>query len=91
MGLLIALARKIVLGGDRMIRAGEIHDKWGGWLLGNDVHGTTMGIIGLGNIGAALARRARAFNMKVIYWSRTRKPQIEFALGIEYRPPGVST
>ncbi len=84
MGLLITLARKIVLG-DRMIRAGEIYDKWG-WLLGSEVHGSTMGIIGLGNIGAALARRARAFDMKVIYWSRTRKPQLEFALGIEYRP-----
>ncbi|MGC9152896.1 MAG: 2-hydroxyacid dehydrogenase [Vulcanisaeta sp.] len=84
MGLLIALARKIVQG-DRMVRTGEIHDRWG-WLLGSEVHGATLGIIGLGNIGTAVARRARAFNMRVIYWSRTRKPQIEFALGIEYRP-----
>ncbi len=85
MGLLIALARKIVLG-DRLIRVGGIYDRWGGWLLGSEVYGATLGIIGLGNIGTALARRAKAFNMKVIYWSRTRKPQIEFALGIEYRP-----
>jgi glyoxylate reductase len=84
MGLLIALARKIVQG-DKLVRAGAIFDKWG-WLLGSEVHGATLGIIGLGNIGTAVARRARAFNMKVIYWSRTRKPQIEFALGIEYRP-----
>ncbi len=85
MGLLIALARKIVLG-DKLIREGGIYDKWGGWLLGSEVHGATLGIIGLGNIGTALARRAKAFDMKVIYWSRTRKPHIEFALGIEYRP-----
>ncbi|MCG2880806.1 MAG: D-glycerate dehydrogenase [Vulcanisaeta sp.] len=84
MGLIIALARRIVQG-DKLVRAGAIIDKWG-WLLGTDVHGATLGIIGLGNIGAAVARRAKAFNMRVIYWSRTRKPQIEFALGIEYRP-----
>ncbi|ADY00649.1 glyoxylate reductase [Vulcanisaeta moutnovskia 768-28] len=84
MGLLIALGRKIVLG-DRLVRIGGIYDKWG-WLLGTEIHNATLGIVGLGNIGTALARRAKAFDMKVIYWSRTRKPHIEFALGIEYRP-----
>ncbi|WP_069807988.1 2-hydroxyacid dehydrogenase [Vulcanisaeta thermophila] len=84
MGLLISLARKIVLG-DRLIREGRIYDRWG-WLLGSEVHGKTLGIIGLGNIGTAVAKRARAFDMNVIYWSRTRKPHVEFALGIQYRP-----
>nr|KJR71532.1 MAG: 2-ketogluconate reductase [Vulcanisaeta sp. AZ3] len=84
MGLLISLARKIVLS-DRLVREGKVYDNWG-WVLGNEVHGATLGIIGLGNIGTAVARRALAFDMRVIYWSRTRKPQVEFALGIEYRP-----
>lgn len=52
---------------ERCVRAG----RWGGWgpmqLLGVDVHGKTLGIFGMGRIGQAVARRAKAFNMRVIY------------------------
>lgn len=85
-GLLIAIARRIVEG-DKNARAG----KFTGWAplyhLGVDVTGKTLGIIGLGNIGKAVAKRARAFDMKVLYYSRTRlDPADERALGVEYCP-----
>jgi glyoxylate reductase len=67
--LLLAAARRVAEG-DRMIRAG----RWRGWspdlLLGTEVHGATLGIIGLGRIGAAVARRARGFGMRVLYHQR---------------------
>ena len=71
--------------GDRMIRAGA----WKGWgplqLLGGDLAGSTLGIIGMGNIGKAMVPRAKGFSMRVIYWNRTRlSPQQEKDLGIEY-------
>lgn len=81
-GLLIALSRRIVEG-DRLVRSGEAYRVWGEF-LGTEVWGKTLGILGLGNIGTAVARRAKAFNMNIIYWSRTRKPWIEVALGIRY-------
>ncbi len=56
-------------------------------MLGQDVHGATLGIIGMGRIGKAVARRARGFDMQVIYYSRTRLPEDEErALGVSYRP-----
>ncbi|HUA34863.1 MAG TPA: D-glycerate dehydrogenase [Candidatus Binataceae bacterium] len=65
-GLLMAAARRIVEG-DREVRAG----KWQTWgpevLLGNDVHGATLGIIGWGAIGQATARRGEGFGMKILY------------------------
>jgi lactate dehydrogenase-like 2-hydroxyacid dehydrogenase len=65
--LLMAAARRIVEGVD-YVRAGE----WESWgptmLLGHDVHGATLGIIGMGRIGRAVARRATGFDMKVIYF-----------------------
>src|SRR5262245_45214627 len=66
--LLMAAARRVVEG-DLFTRAG----KWKAWsptmLLGRDVHGKTLGILGLGRIGQAMARRAAGFNMKVIFYS----------------------
>jgi glyoxylate reductase len=66
-GLLLAAARRLVEG-DRAVRAGE----WGAWrpdfLIGPDVSGTTLGIVGYGKIGQAVARRARGFDMDVL-WS----------------------
>ncbi|ABW01681.1 D-isomer specific 2-hydroxyacid dehydrogenase NAD-binding [Caldivirga maquilingensis IC-167] len=81
-GLIITLARRVIEG-DRLVRSGEAYKVWGEF-LGTEVWGKTLGILGLGNIGAAVARRAKAFNMNVIYWSRTRKPWIEVALGLRY-------
>jgi Lactate dehydrogenase and related dehydrogenases len=55
-------------------------------LMGSDIRGKRAGVVGLGNLGAAIARRLLAFGAEVVYWSRTRKPQVEFCLGIKYLP-----
>jgi glyoxylate reductase len=64
--LLMAAARRIVEGAD-YVRAG----KWKTWgpmlLMGSDVHGATLGIVGFGRIGQAMARRAQGFDMRVLY------------------------
>lgn len=82
--LLLACARNIV-GGYRLVKQG----KWKvGWspdlLLGTEVHGSTLGIIGLGRIGSAVARRAKGFGMKVLYNKRKRDLAKEVQLGVEY-------
>lgn len=68
--LMLAAARRIPEGVD-FVRAGH----WKTWdpllLLGEDVHGATLGIVGMGRIGRAVARRARGFNMRVIYFNRS--------------------
>lgn len=65
-GLLLAAARRLAEG-ERAVRAGD----WGAWgpdvLLGHDVSGTTLGIVGYGQIGQAMGRRARGFDMEVIW------------------------
>src|SRR5580658_8388778 len=70
--LLMATARRVAEG-DREVRAG----KWQTWgpevLLGRDVWGATLGIIGWGQIGRAMARRGIGFNMRVLYVSRSRR------------------
>lgn len=84
-GLMLSVARNITYG-DRQIHAGEwkIFDQIP--YLGTDVHGATLGIIGMGLIGTAVARRARAFDMRVLYFSRNRKPDVEDQLGVEWKP-----
>jgi glyoxylate reductase len=71
--LLMALARRVVEG-DAWMRAGT----WPGWeldqLLGGDIHGKTLGVIGFGRIGRGVARRALGFQMRVLYQSRARAP-----------------
>ena len=82
MGLLLCVVRQIARG-DRAIRAGQ-------WVSAThtsmDVHGSTLGVVGLGQIGRAFVRRARAFGMKII--AHTRTPDIDLAkeLDIEYMP-----
>lgn len=57
------------------------------WMLGQDVHGAILGIVGMGRIGKAVARRAIGFDMRVIYFSRTRlSEEEERRLGVSYRP-----
>jgi glyoxylate reductase len=71
--LLLAAARRVAEG-DRMVRAGAwVPERvWEpDMLLGRDVHGMTLGLVGLGAIGQAMARRAAGFGMRVLGWSRT--------------------
>ena len=83
--LMLAVARRVVEA-DQYVRAGN----WKGWSFdqycGTDVWGKTLGIVGFGRIGQAVARRALGFSMKVIYNSRKRAaPEIEKQLNAEYR------
>jgi glyoxylate reductase len=79
-GLLIAAARRIVEG-DRVVREGRFTGWTPTFMLGQRVHGLTLGIVGLGRIGKAMARRARGFGMPVLYTQRHReKDPIENAL-----------
>lgn len=83
--LLLSAARK-VSDADRFVRAGG----WTGWdpwgFLGVPVAGKTLGIVGMGKIGTAVARRSRGFSMKVLYHNRRRIPPPEEAeLGASYR------
>lgn len=83
--LLLAAARKVVEA-DGSARAGG----WKTWsptaFLGPEVHGATLGIIGLGEIGEAMARRAGGFGMRVLYASRTSKPHLDDQLNLEEVP-----
>jgi D-3-phosphoglycerate dehydrogenase len=80
--LLFSLSRRVV-SADKAVRAGEWHRKYSD-LRGIEVMGKTIGIIGLGKIGAATARRLKSFGVNLIYNSRTRKPDLEEEIGIEY-------
>ncbi len=82
--LLMAAARRVVEA-DSYTRKGQ----WQSWgpmtLLGQDIHHATLGIVGLGRIGAELAKRARGFNMKVLYYDKIRRSEPEERqLGVEY-------
>ncbi|MEP7043125.1 MAG: D-glycerate dehydrogenase [Dokdonella sp.] len=72
--LLLATARRVTEA-ERWLREG----KWTRWsfelMLGRDVHGATLGILGMGRIGQAIARRARGFDMRVLYHNRSRVPE----------------
>src|SRR6202012_3823466 len=82
--LMMAAARRLAESG-HWLRAGK-WDKWAyDGFLGTVIHGSTLGVIGMGRIGQALARRARGFNMNVIYHNRSRvAPQIEADLNATY-------
>ena len=70
MALMLATRRRLVEG-DRHVRAGGWTTPWfAGLFLGHDVGGATLGIVGLGRIGSAVARRARGFDMRVLYTQR---------------------
>ncbi len=82
--LLMAVARRVVEA-DKFTRSGK-YESWGPMLmLGSDVYGKRLGIIGLGRIGKAVARRAAGFNMDVIYYNRSRKEEFAAEQGIEFR------
>ena len=84
--LLMAAARRVVEA-DNYTRKG----RWKTWgpkiLLGQDIHNATLGLVGLGRIGAEVARRGRGFNMKVLYYDVIRRSEEEERqLGVEYIP-----
>jgi len=82
--LLLAAARRVAEG-DRFVRRGDFHGWTPTMMLGARVHGMTLGIVGLGRIGRAVARRARGFGMHVIYTQRTRLDLLlERALGATF-------
>lgn len=71
MGMIIATCRRMTEG-ESYLRSGEWKGSFLKQLLGQDVHGATLGIFGFGRIGQAIARRARGFDMKILYHSRSR-------------------
>jgi len=83
--IMMAVARRIVEA-DNFLRTGQ----WKGWapclMLGHDVYGKTLGIVGLGRIGKAIARRAKGFDMRVLYYDTRRDEQAERELGVAYVP-----
>ena len=80
-GLLMATARRIVEM-DSVVRSGEWGNVPSTSLFGLDIHGKTLGIVGLGRIGAAVAKRgALGFGMQILYTARSPKPEAEEALG----------
>jgi glyoxylate reductase len=84
--LLMATARRVAEA-DRYVKSGQWKVPWGlMMLLGQDIWGKTIGIVGIGRIGSAVARRAKGFNMKILYYDVYRNEQIEKELGIEYVP-----
>lgn len=82
---LILAASRRVAEGDRLVRAGRPWSWAPDFMLGRELTGKTLGVVGLGRIGQAVAARARGFRMPILYHSRTRKPDAEQVLGIEYR------
>jgi glyoxylate reductase len=81
--LLLAVARRVVEA-DRYVRDGH----WQTWgpemLLGHDLHGATIGIVGMGGIGQAVAKRAAGFGMRILYSSRTPRPDAEAQYGMNH-------
>jgi len=82
--LMLGVARRVPES-DRFIRGGKWTGVYWSQLVGTDVHGTTLGIIGLGRIGQAIARRGQGFGMRVLYHNRKRDLEAEQNLGVEYR------
>ena len=82
--LMLAASRRIFEGA-RYVRAG----KWKEWsptlMIANDVHAKTLGIVGMGRIGQAIARRGQGFDMQILYHARSPKPDAERELGVSYR------
>ncbi len=85
MALILGAARRLVEA-DRYTRA----NRWRSWepmlFLGQDVHDATLGLVGLGRIGSAVARRAHGFTMRILYYDVIRREDLEAELGIEFRP-----
>ncbi len=73
MGLILATARRVVEGAN-LLQAGEFHGWSPTWMLGRRLYGKRLGIVGMGRIGQALARRGRAFGLSIHYHNRRPVP-----------------
>ena len=81
--LMLTVARRIIEA-DRYVQEGQ-WQSWGPYLLsGKDVHGSTVGIYGMGGIGRAFARRLKGFNTRILYHNRTQNPEAEKELDATY-------
>jgi glyoxylate reductase len=69
---LLLAARRQVVKGDRFVRGGRWRGSWAEGRIADEFTGSTLGIVGLGRIGGAVARRARGFELRVLYTQRTR-------------------
>lgn len=86
MALILSVPRRLAEG-EKLVRSGN----WTGWspaaMLGHRIDGKTLGIIGMGRIGRAVARRARAFDLSIVYHNRHRLPEaVEQELDARYEP-----
>jgi glyoxylate reductase len=86
MALILSVPRRLAEG-EKLVRSGQ----WQGWspcgMLGHRIGGKTLGIVGMGRIGQAMARRARAFGLRIVYHNRHRLPAvIEAELGATWQP-----
>jgi glyoxylate reductase len=84
LALMLAAARNVVVG-DKFARSPEFTHYDPSTLIGYEVTGSTLGIVGLGRIGKQVARRARAFDMRIVYHNRRRDEAAERELGVAYR------
>ena len=81
--LLMSVARRVIEGNE-LIRAGIFPGGQSPYMLGSKVNQKTIGIVGLGKVGKAMARRAKGFNMKILYYDMQRYPEAESELGVDY-------
>jgi len=84
LALILATARNVVVG-DKFARSPEFTHYDPSVLIGYEVTGSTLGIVGLGRIGKQVARRALAFDMRIVYHNRRRDEAAERELGVAYR------
>ena len=85
--LILAAARRVVESAE-FVKRGD-WKTWGPLLMaGADVHGRTLGVVGFGQIGQAVARRAQGFGMRTLYWNRTPRPEQAAELGAQLRSLG---
>ena len=82
---MLAIARRVVEA-DKYVRAGKWEVAWHpSMMLGAPLRGTTLGIIGAGRIGQAMAKRGRGFDINILYFNRSAKPEFEKELNLKIK------
>ena len=84
MALILSVSRRIVEG-DAFVREGKFNGWGANLMLGKELNGSTIGIIGLGRIGLATALRAKGFGLKVLYYDSSRKQDADEKYGFQYK------